>query len=219
MIEKSIEYQPNHSDSLMTQKEFTHSKYKMVVFSFIKRTLDILLSVFGLLISAPIILVFAILIKLETSGPAFYIQDRVGRNGKHFKMIKLRSMRSDHGGILWTSKNDPRITLVGRFIRKRRIDEIPQFINVLKGDMSIIGPRPETPTFTKKFLKEVPNFTDRLQVKPGITGWAQVNGGYELTAKEKLSLDLHYINNRKLYFEFKIFYKTIFIIFSGIGSR
>src|SRR5690606_10331165 len=158
-----------------------------------------------------IITIFAIIIKIESPGPAFFLQERVGLNGRNFLMIKLRSMRIDaeKNGAQWAAKNDPRVTKVGAFIRKTRIDELPQLFNVLKGDMSLIGPRPERPIFMEQFNKEIPGFVDRLKVRPGITGWAQVNGGYDITPKEKLELDRYYINNISFWLDLKIILKTI----------
>lgn len=157
-----------------------------------KRLLDILFGVIGLIISAPFILVFGIIIKLTSPGPVFFKQERVGYMGKNFKVIKLRSMRNDaeaKTGAVWAKKNDPRVTPVGRFMRKTRIDEMPQFWNVLKGDMSLVGPRPERPELTEKFYKQWPEFPQRLRIIPGITGYAQVNGGYDLKPNEKCELD------------------------------
>mgnify|MGYP001317651074 FL=1 len=172
-------------------------------------------------IAIPIILIFAVIIKLETPGPAFFLQERVGLHGKYFKVIKLRSMgvNAEKNGAQWATKNDPRVTKVGAFIRKTRIDELPQLFNVLKGDMSLIGPRPERPMFTAQFNEEIPGFIDRLQVKPGITGWAQVNGGYDITPKEKLELDRYYINNMSFWLDLKIILKTIKVCITGDGAR
>jgi putative undecaprenyl-phosphate N-acetylgalactosaminyl 1-phosphatetransferase len=126
---------------------------------------------------------------------------------------------AEKNGHKWASKNDTRITKVGRFIRKTRIDELPQIINVIKGEMSIIGPRPERPEFINEFLKDIPNFNERLAVRPGITGWAQVNGGYELTPKDKLVYDLFYINHESIKLDFLILLKTIKVMVTGNGSR
>jgi exopolysaccharide biosynthesis polyprenyl glycosylphosphotransferase len=190
-------------------------------YPYVKRLLDILLSLLALPIAIPIILIFAIIIKLETPGPAFFLQERVGLHGKYFKVIKLRSMgvNAEKNGAQWATKNDPRVTKVGAFIRKTRIDELPQLFNVLKGDMSLIGPRPERPMFTAQFNEEIPGFIDRLQVKPGITGWAQVNGGYDITPREKLELDRYYIDNMSFLLDLKIILKTIKVCITGDGAR
>ncbi|XBD02217.1 sugar transferase [Pseudalkalibacillus hwajinpoensis] len=195
--------------------------YPRSVYPLVKRLMDIILSLIGLVLVAPILLCFCVAIKLETPGPAFYSQERVGRNGKYFKIIKLRSMGLDAEikGAQWAIKDDPRVTKIGAFIRKTRIDEIPQLLNVLQGDMSMLGPRPERPMFTAQFNEEIPHFVKRLAVKPGVTGWAQVNGGYDIDAKEKLKLDLYYIENRSLKIDFKIIVKTVKIVFTGEGAR
>jgi exopolysaccharide biosynthesis polyprenyl glycosylphosphotransferase len=193
-----------------------HSKYTPF-----KVVMDFVLALIGLIVFSPIIFIFAILIKIETPGPAFYLQERVGYCGRIFKVIKLRSMRIDAeiNGPKWAEKNDSRVTKIGRFIRKTRIDELPQLLNVLKGDMSLIGPRPERPIFTLKFNQEIPGFVTRLSVKPGITGWAQINGGYDITPKRKLELDQYYINNFSFWLDLKILWKTVLTCISGNGAR
>jgi len=186
-----------------------------------KRIMDILLALIGLVIGLPLIIIFGIAIAIESPGGIFYTQDRVGKDGKIFKIYKLRSMVSnaEENGAQWAKKDDPRVTRVGNFIRKTRIDEIPQLFNVLKGDMSIIGPRPERPIFTEKFNEEIPGFKNRLKVKPGLTGWAQVNGGYDLTPREKWELDMYYIENRGFKLDSLIILKTIKVILTGDGAR
>jgi lipopolysaccharide/colanic/teichoic acid biosynthesis glycosyltransferase len=186
-----------------------------------KRFLDISLSLIGLILTLPVIILFALIIKIETPGPAFFIQERVGLNGKYFNLIKLRSMGIDaeQGGAKWAEKNDPRVTRTGAFIRKVRIDELPQLWNVFIGDMSLIGPRPERPIFTAKFNEEIPGFVARLEVKPGLTGWAQINGGYDITPKEKLILDKFYIENLGFMIDVKIFIKTFHVCLTGTGAR
>lgn len=190
-------------------------------YSKIRRVIDFIISLLSLVIVIPIILITSIFIMLESPGNPFYVQSRMGFMGKEFNLIKLRSMRTDaeKNGAQWADKNDSRITKVGRFIRKTRIDELPQIFNVLKGDMSIIGPRPERQIFVEEFVKYIPNFPKRLEVKPGLTGWAQVNGGYEITPEEKLRLDLFYIENRRFLLDVKIVLRTIQIIFTGEGAR
>lgn len=196
-------------------------KKKSIFYSFIKRTLDVVFASLAFVISLPFVLFFIALIKIDSPGPALFIQERVGLNGKIFNIYKLRTMRMDAeiNGPQWASTDDPRITKLGHFLRKTRIDELPQFVNVLRGDMSLVGPRPERAFFLVKFNHEVPGFTNRLTVKPGLTGWAQVNGGYELTPKEKLVLDLHYIEHRSIMLDIQIMFKTIKVVLTGEGAR
>ena len=187
----------------------------------IKRLIDFFLSIVLLIPAIPICLIGAIFIMLETKGNPLYTQERVGLNGEKFTIYKLRSMYSDaeKDGHKWAEKEDSRITKVGSIIRKTRIDELPQLINIIKGEMAIIGPRPERPEFIEEFLKEIPEFNDRLAVKPGITGWAQVNGGYELSPKEKLQYDQYYIKHENFKLDLLILFKTIKVVFTGEGSR
>lgn len=193
-----------------------------LIYSIYKRMLDIIASIIGLIIGIPLIAIFGLIVKMEDRGPIFYKQERLGKNLKVFYIYKIRSMRVDAekiGGAQWAQKDDPRITKTGKFIRKTRIDEIPQLFNILKGDMSLIGPRPERPELTYKFEKEIPGFIKRLKVKPGLTGLAQVNGGYEITPNEKLKWDLIYIKNRNIIMDIKIILKTVRVIFTGDGAR
>ena len=191
------------------------------IFDFYQRVLNIILSLIGLAIGIPLVIIFGIRIKIEDNGPITYKQERLGKGGKRFYIYKLRSMRTDAEkfGAQWAEKDDPRITKVGRFIRKTRIDEIPQLFNILKGDMSLIGPRPERPQFTEQFNREIPGFINRLAVKPGLTGWAQVNGGYDMTPAEKLVEDIYYIKNRSVLLDFKIIFKTVAVVLTGDGAR
>ncbi|PFB95604.1 UDP-phosphate N-acetylgalactosaminyl-1-phosphate transferase [Bacillus cereus] len=211
------EYHRSASDTQVIQIESNQSK----VYLGIKYILDIMFSLIGLLVLGPVILMFSILIMLESPGAPFYLQERLGLKGKKFRVIKLRSMRNDaeKNGAKWAEKNDPRITKIGVFIRKTRIDELPQLFNILKGDMSLVGPRPERPMFTEKFEQEIPGFKKRLKVKPGLTGWAQVNGGYEITPKEKLDLDVYYIKNASIILDFKIIIRTVKVVITGDGAR
>ena len=192
-----------------------------VILDFYQRVLNIILSLIGLAIGIPLVIIFGIRIKIEDNGPITYKQERLGKGGKRFYIYKLRSMRTDAEkfGAQWAEKDDPRITKVGRFIRKTRIDEIPQLFNILKGDMSLIGPRPERPQFTEQFNREIPGFINRLAVKPGLTGWAQVNGGYDMTPAEKLVEDIYYIKNRSVLLDFKIIFKTVAVVLTGDGAR
>jgi lipopolysaccharide/colanic/teichoic acid biosynthesis glycosyltransferase len=192
-----------------------------ILFDVYQRVLDVVLSLLGLVIGIPIIAIFGILIKIDDKGPITYKQERLGKCGKSFYIYKLRSMRLDAEkyGAQWAEKDDPRITKVGKFIRKTRIDEIPQLFNILKGDMGLIGPRPERPNFTVQFNEEIPGFVNRLAIKPGLTGWAQVNGGYEVTPEEKLIEDIYYIKNRSVFLDFKILLRTVKVVFTGDGAR
>ncbi|MBP5840470.1 sugar transferase [Lactiplantibacillus plantarum] len=189
---------------------------------FVKRIFDLTVGLIGTVLSLPIVLVFAILVKLTSKGPAFYKQERVGLMGKSFNIIKLRSMYQNaeaRTGAVWAQKNDPRITPIGRFMRKTRVDELPQFWNVLKGDMSLVGPRPERPVLTEEFSRQFSDFPKRLRIIPGITGYAQINGGYDITPDEKCKLDNYYIDHYSLTIDFNIAFKTIKIIFTGDGAR
>lgn len=192
-----------------------------IIYNVYSRILDIGLSLIGLIIGIPLVIIFGILIKLEDKGPIIYKQERVGKHGKLFNVYKLRSMRVDAEkyGAQWAQDNDPRILKVGNFIRKTRIDEIPQLFNILKGDMSIVGPRPERPMFTMQFNDDIDGFINRLLVKPGLTGWAQVNGGYEMTPEEKLKWDIDYIQSRNIFIDIRIIFRTIKVVLTGEGAR
>lgn len=180
----------------------------------IKRIFDIVVSILAIILTSPIMLITAILIKLESKGEIIYKQERIGYNQKRFKMYKFRSMRVQEkkdSDTIWTVKNDNRKTKVGNFIRKTNIDELPQFFNVLKGDMSVIGPRPERPYFVKKFREEIPKYMIKHQVRPGITGLAQVNGYRgDTSIKKRIEYDLFYIENWTFGLDIKIFILTIF---------
>lgn len=192
-----------------------------IIYIAFKRLMDIFIASIGFLCAFPLIIVIGILIKLESKGSCFYNQIRVGKDGRLFRIYKLRSMHVDaeKGGPQWAQENDPRVTKIGRYIRKTRIDEIPQLINIIKGDMSVVGPRPEIPYFIEEFKKEIPEYIHRLTVKPGLTGWAQVNGGYELSPRDKLERDLYYIKNQSILLDIKIILKTIKVVLSGYGAR
>ena len=190
----------------------------------IKRLFDLVFALFGLIITAPIMLLTAIAIRIESPGPIFYLQHRVGMDGKDFKVIKFRSMRQDaeKDGPKWASQNDPRITQVGRIIRKLRMDELPQFINVIKNDMSFVGPRPEGRYFVDQLEKAIPFYALRMHAKPGITGWAQINYPYGDTfedAKEKLKFELYYMKHRSMWLDLVIIFQTIKVAVKGKGSQ
>lgn len=190
----------------------------------IKRVLDIVTIIAVLPFVAVLMVVTALAIKLESSGSVFFWQKRVGMNGKTFNMLKFRSMTSDseQNGSQFAQSNDMRVTRVGKFIRKFRIDETPQLWNVLKGDMSIIGPRPEQESFVNEFNQTIPNYSLRHLVRPGITGLAQTEQGYVADADgtvTKLKYDLYYINNLSFMTDLQITLKTIYTILTGFGAR
>lgn len=179
-----------------------------------KRTVDIAGAVVGLILFSPIMLITATLVKLSSPGPVFYSQERVGLHNKPFKMYKFRSMEvqaPSHEKSKWTTPHDPRVTPIGRFIRKTSIDETPQFFNILIGDMSLVGPRPERPFFVEKFKEEIPRYMIKHQVRPGLTGWAQVNGYRgDTSITKRIDHDLYYIENWTLGMDFKIMFLTVF---------
>jgi exopolysaccharide biosynthesis polyprenyl glycosylphosphotransferase len=180
----------------------------------LKRLLDLVGSIIGLLLSLPLMILGAVLIRLESPGPIFYVQERCGRDGRPFQMYKLRTMKADaekNTGPVWTSENDPRRTRVGSFMRKFNIDETPQFWNVLKGEMSLVGPRPERPFFVEQFKEEIRHYMPRHSAKPGMTGWAQVNGLRGNTPLEdRVRYDLYYFENWTMWFDIRIMIATIF---------
>jgi sugar transferase (PEP-CTERM system associated) len=183
-----------------------------------------LVALVGLFLSLPIVAVTAILIKLDSRGPVFYRQERVGKNGRHFVLAKFRSMRVDaeKAGPMWASKSDDRATRVGRIIRKVRIDEIPQFWNILRGEMSFVGPRPERPHFVAQLAQEIPYYEQRHLLAPGLTGWAQIKYPYGASiedARQKLQYDLFYIKNYSLILDAIVLFETIKIILFGRGAQ
>ena len=218
----------------------------------IKRTIDIIGATVGLLLAAPIMLLVALVVKLDSRGPIFYTQTRVGVNrrkgdrrycrtvgaserrsndrrqenllGRPFEIVKFRTMVQDaeqKTGPVWASKNDPRITRIGRLLRKTRIDEIPQFWSVLKGDMSLVGPRPERPSFVRDLCEKIDGYQNRLEVKPGLTGLAQVENGYDsslASVKEKVRFDLTYIKGWSIWTDVRIMLKTVVVVVTGKGA-
>jgi exopolysaccharide biosynthesis polyprenyl glycosylphosphotransferase len=189
----------------------------------VKRFLDLIFAFSILLFTSPVMLLTSLAIKFDSKGPVLFKQERCGLNGKYFSIYKFRSMKQDAEkltGPVWSTKDDPRITCVGKFVRKVRIDELPQMINILKGEMSLVGPRPERPFFVEKLSQEIPYYKRRLKVRPGITGWAQVKHKYDESVedvKEKLKYDLFYIENMSLRMDFKIMFRTVFVMLFGKG--
>ncbi len=188
---------------------------------FVKRLVDIVASLIGFIIAFIPMIIIGIIIRIDSEGPAIYKQERLGLNGKPFMLLKFRSMHIDaeDEGAKWASENDTRCTRVGAFLRKSRVDELPQLLNILKGDMSIVGPRPERPYFYNEFEKTIHGFSHRLNVRPGLTGLAQVNGGYDLLPEEKIVYDMEYINNRSLWLDLKCIIKTVAVVFNFDGAR
>lgn len=193
--------------------------------SFVKRAFDLVASIGLLIVTLPVMLVTAVAITLESSGPVLYRQERVGRELKTFKVFKFRSMRTDaesDGVPRWANANDSRITRIGHFIRRTRIDELPQIINVLKGDMSFVGPRPERPYFVDQLSEKIPFYSARHSIKPGITGWAQVSYRYGSNVEDaihKLQFDLYYVKNHTIFLDLLILLKTVRVVLSGEGAR
>ena len=203
---------------LMARKKFLNPEYRAA-----KRAFDIIASAAGLVLLSPLFVVTALAIHLYDHGPAFYRQTRLTRDGKLFKIIKFRSMRVDaeKDGVarLSTGENDDRITPIGRFVRKCRLDELPQLINILKGEMSFVGPRPERPEIAEQYYETMPDFRLRLQVKAGLTGYAQVYGKYNTDPYEKLEFDLMYINDMGLLVDLKLIMSTFAILFSKESTK
>lgn len=179
---------------------------------FVKRLVDIMGSLFGIILTSPIMLICAVLVKVTSKGPVIFKQERVGLHNKSFFMYKFRSMEvqsTKEEKKAWTVKNDPRVTSVGKFLRGTSLDELPQLFNILKGDMSLVGPRPERPLFVEKFKEEIPRYMVKHQVRPGLTGWAQVNGlRGDTSIKKRIEYDIYYIENWTLGFDIKIIFKT-----------
>lgn len=209
-----------HPSSLIFSDGFKRS----AIFKQMKRGIDILASAVILALFSPAILMIALAIKLDSKGPILYRQERVGEDGKIFRLVKFRSMRVDaeENGPVWTKVDDQRITRVGRVIRKLRFDEIPQMINVFEGDMSFVGPRPERPFFVGQLEREIPYYSQRLVIKPGVTGWAQIcypYGASREDALEKLKYDLFYIKHMSMFFDLNIIFETVKIVLLGKGAR
>ncbi len=190
-----------------------------------KRLFDVTVSTLLLLVCLPVLMVAAVCIYLESGLPIFYRQERVGRGGRVFTLYKLRSMRQDaerNGAPQWAAANDDRATRVGRFLRNSRLDELPQILNVLKGEMSFVGPRPERPVFVDQLADQIPFYALRHNVKPGITGWAQVRYSYGASvddAVEKLQHDLYYVKNNSLFLDIMILIATVEVVLWGKGAR
>jgi sugar transferase (PEP-CTERM system associated) len=203
---------------------FAETNRWMRLYRRLRRIFDIVSSLIGISISFPLVILTAIAIRIESQGPVIYTQERVGLHGRKFKIFKFRSMQADAEayGPVWACENDPRVTRVGRIIRKLRVDEIPQFFNILRGEMSLIGPRPERPEFVKRFEERIPYYSERHLVKPGLTGWAQVCYPYGASfedAQEKHQYDLYYIKNQSPLLDAIILLETARVVLFGRFSR
>jgi lipopolysaccharide/colanic/teichoic acid biosynthesis glycosyltransferase len=210
--------------SLISEAWFLENlmEIKKQTFEKIKRMMDIILALFIFILLSIITPFVALAIKLNSKGPVFYKQKRLGKDGRIFEIVKFRSMiaEAEKNGAQWTKEKDERITFVGNIFRKTRIDELPQMINVLKGDLSFVGPRPERPEFVKELAEKIPHYSMRHLVKPGLSGWAQINFPYAASvedAMEKLQYDLYYVKNRSLALEIAILLKTIMLILQRQG--
>jgi exopolysaccharide biosynthesis polyprenyl glycosylphosphotransferase len=189
----------------------------------LKRLIDLVVSFLVVVIGIPVWVLIALVIRLTSKGPAIYRQRRIGQKGREFTMYKFRTMRENaeaETGPVWATADDPRYTAMGRWLRKTRLDEVPQFFNVLRGDMSLVGPRPERPFFVEKLTREIPLYSRRHRVKPGITGWAQVKWKYDSSledVQQKVKYDLFYIENMSLRRDLQILFRTIYTALRGSG--
>jgi exopolysaccharide biosynthesis polyprenyl glycosylphosphotransferase len=206
---------------LLYSDGFTFTMVDLVL----KRTLDIVASATMLFLTAPFLLVAAAAVRLQDGGPAFYRQERVTRGGRVFRILKLRTMtqNAERHGAVWAQAGDPRVTRIGRFLRRTRLDELPQLINILKGDMSFVGPRPERPEFVAELAAKLPLYNERHLVRAGLTGWAQINYPYGASlddARSKLSYDLYYVKNFSVLFDVLIILQTLrVVLWPGAGVR
>ena len=190
-------------------------------FFIVKRLFDMAAAALGLVVLFLPMLIIGVIIMIDSPGGAIYRQERLGKNGRPFMIYKFRTMHlgAEDGGPQWAEKQDRRCTRFGSFLRNSRLDELPQLYNILRGEMSLVGPRPERAYFYEKFEKYIPGFSNRLLVTPGLTGWAQVRGGYDLKPEEKILYDMEYIEKQSLLFDFECLIRTVGIIFSQNGAR
>ena len=223
MVSTEIELARSEQDISLAQ-EYTVDAVDAVknpVYVAAKRCLDVIGAlIFGVLLMIPMLLI-GLLVRLDSKGPVVFKQERLGKNGKSFIMYKFRSMyiNAEENGPQWADKIDERCTRIGKVLRKTRLDEIPQLWNILKGDMSFVGPRPERECFYNQFETYIHGFRNRLVVRPGLTGWAQVNGGYDLKPEEKIVYDMEYIKKQTFFMDIKCIFKTVKLVFTHEGAR
>lgn len=191
------------------------------VYQAVKRLFDVVVSALALLILGIPMLLLMPVIRADSPGPAIFRQERLGKDGKPFVIYKYRTMQMDaeRDGPQWARAHDVRCTKLGRLLRRGHIDELPQLVNVLRGEMSLVGPRPERACFYQEFERYIRGFSQRLQVTPGITGWAQINGGYELLPEEKILFDMEYIRHRSVMFDIRCLLGTVRVVFRHDGAR
>ncbi len=224
-LQKSHAPEPNTLMLILSGLTGMMVRFAQKSFEKFKRASDLFLATLGLLIASPVLILAGIFIKLTSQGAIIYKQSRVGKNGKIFWIYKLRTMIADaekETGAIWAKENDPRITTIGNILRKTHIDEIPQLLNVLKGEMSIVGPRPERPEMVRDLKRLILDYEKRLQVKPGITGLAQVWHKYDETiedVKKKIKYDLLYIKKMCLWVDLRVMAKTFLVVLTGTGAR
>lgn len=190
-------------------------------YCFIKRLFDIVLSVFGILVALIPMVIISIVIKCDSKGPIIFKQERLGYREKPFNIYKFRSMKTnaEENGAKWAEKNDKRVTRVGKFLRQSRLDELPQLFNIFLGQMSFVGPRPERAVFYTEFKSYIDGFDQRMLIIPGLTGFAQINGGYDLLPEEKIIFDIEYIKKRSISMDLKLILETILVVFTHNGAR
>lgn len=211
-------FEANHE--VVTVRTITPIKARPF-YATVKRLFDILVSFTAILVLLLPMLIIALCVALDSRGPVIYRQERLGKNGKPFHILKFRSMRADAeaGGARWTSREDERVTRVGRFLRRSHLDELPQLFNIISGQMSFVGPRPERPCFHEVFCRYIRGFEQRLLVTPGLTGLAQVSGGYDLLPEEKIVYDLDYVERRSVGLDLACLFRTFGAVFGGKGAR
>ena len=219
LFEKNVQTFIDNGKTTYKVREISPSK--KLWYSFIKRSFDLVVCLLALIVVAIPMLLLMVMIRLDSPGPAIYKQERLGKGGKPFTLYKLRSMHVDaeKNGAQWAQDNDSRCTKFGKILRKCRLDELPQLLNIIKGDMSIVGPRPERACFYEQFAEYIEGFDQRLCVKPGLTGYAQVSGGYDLKPEEKIVYDLEYIEKRSVLMDVSVICKTVLVVFNHKGAR